>query len=165
MKTTHQKVKTTVFPFVLPLALLFCLLAVAMSGAVAGETADSDSSVFGEPAHHVVIQVSTSDPQVQHVALNNAVNLQKRFGMDNVAIEIVSYGPGLSLMTKDSEYPERVTSMAKKGIRFSACHNTMEGIKRKTGHMPELLDGVEVVPSGTARIVILEEQGYAYVRP
>jgi len=165
MKTTRQRTKTTELPFVLPFVLLFCLLAVAMSGAVASETADSDTSVFGQPEHQVVIQVSTSDPQAQRVALNKAGNLQKRFGMDNVAIEIVSYGPGLSLMTKDSEYSERVTSMARKGIRFSACHNTMEGIKRKTGHMPELLDGVEVVPSGTARIVVLQEKGYAYVRP
>lgn len=165
MKTMHRGAETNGLLFVLPLALLLCLLAVAMSSAVAAEAQDNDASMQDEPSHHVVIQVSTSDPQVQRMALNNAANLQKRFGVDDVAIEIVSYGPGLSLMTKDSDYAERVTSMAMKGIRFSACHNTMEGIKRKTGHMPELLDGVEVVPSGTARIVVLQEQGYAYVRP
>lgn len=140
--------------------LTVCCLVISASTAFAAE-----DSLFGTPEHHVVIQVSTADPQVQRVALNNAVNLLKRFGMDNVRVEIVAYGPGLSLMTSKSKYPERVTSMAMKGIQFSACHNTMEGIKRKTGHLPELLEGVDVVPSGTARIVLLQERGYAYVRP
>ena len=38
----------------------------------------------------------------QNLALNNAVNLQKSLGQDNVAIEIVAYGPGLSLLTDQS---------------------------------------------------------------
>lgn len=140
--------------------LAFCVPVLAMAGAGASETTAS-----APPAHQVVIQVSTGDPQVQRMALNNAINLQRRFGKQNVQIEIVAYGPGLSLLTAKSKYPERVQSMAQQGIRFSACHNTMEGIKRRTGHMPDLLEGVTVVPSGIARIVLLQEQGYAYVRP
>lgn len=142
------------------LALIFSALVLVM-----GNYAISEAAAFGTPAHKVVIQVSTSDPQVQRIALNNAANLQKEFGMDNVQIEIVAYGPGLSLLTAKSSYPERVPSLVLQGIRFSACHNTMEGIKRKTGHLPDLLEGVEVVPSGVARIVELQDQGYAYVRP
>lgn len=144
----------------LPSALMFCCLALVVAGVAASETA-----AFGPAAHQVVIQVSTDDAQVQRMALNNATNLQKKFGIDNVQIEIVAYGPGLSLLTAKSAYPQRVTSMVMQGIRFSACHNTMEGIKRKTGHLPDLLEGVKVVPSGTARIVTLQEQGYAYIRP
>lgn len=138
---------------------LLCFLAVVMASAATAVTT-------GESAvHKVVIQVSAGDTQVQRMALNNAENLQERFGTDNVRIEVVTYGPGLGLLTTKSDYSARVERMAMEGIRFSACHNTMEGIKRKTGHMPDLSDGVEVVPSGTARVVILQEQGYAYVRP
>lgn len=142
------------------LTLLVCaLVAVTMGYAI------REAAAFGTPAHKVVIQVSSGDPQVQRVALNNAANLLKAFGMDNVRVEIVAYGPGLSLLTRKSEFPERVPSMALQGIRFSACQNTMEGIERRTGQLPDLLEGVQTVPSGVARIVELEEQGYAYVRP
>ncbi len=115
--------------------------------------------------HKVVIQVSTNDAKVQKIALNNAVNLQKLYGIDNVQIEIVAYGPGLSLLTKKSPQSKRVSSLAQSDIRFSACMNTMSKIKRKSGHFPVLADGVIKVKAGVARIVELEEEGYSYVRP
>jgi intracellular sulfur oxidation DsrE/DsrF family protein len=132
---------------------------------LAGYASARAADTLGDPAYKVVIQVSTSDPVTQRTALNNAANLRKALGMDNVKVEVVAYGPGLSLLTAKSKYPDRVPSMAAEGIRFSACHNTMEAIKRKTGHMPTLLKGVEVVPSGVARVVELEKKGYQYVRP
>jgi hypothetical protein len=67
------------------------------------------------PAHKIVIQVSTDDPRTQKIALNNAVNLQKALGQDNVAIEIVAYGPGLSLLTSKSGQGKRVSSLAMQG--------------------------------------------------
>ena len=50
-------------------------------------------------ANKLVIQVSTDDVITQKIALNNAVNLQKLYGLDNIVIEIVAYGPGLQLLT------------------------------------------------------------------
>ncbi len=133
------------------------LLAAAMLGIATQASAD-------EP-HKLVIQVSTADPAVQSLALNNAVNVQKELGMDNVVIEVVAFGPGLSLLTKASTEATRVKSLAMQDITFSACHNTMKAIARKTGKEPVLLDGVRVVPAGVIRIMELQEQGYAYLRP
>ena len=115
--------------------------------------------------HKVVIQVSTDDPRTQTIALNNAVNLQKALGQDNVQIEIVAYGPGLGMLTSNSKEGQRVTSLAMQDIQFSACGNTMKGIEKKTGKMPALLEGVTVVEAGVLRLMELQERGYAYVRP
>ena len=115
--------------------------------------------------HKLVIQVSTDDVITQKVALNNAVNLQKLYGLDNVIIEIVAYGPGLDLLTTESAVASRVESLALQDITFSACQNTMNTQKKKTGLLPVLLDGVTMVNAGVARIMELQEQGYAYIRP
>ena len=115
--------------------------------------------------HKLVIQVSTDDPRTQKIALNNAVNLQKIYGLDNVIIEIVAYGPGLGLMTSKSKQASRVTSLAQQNIIFSACGNTMSKVHKKTGKKPILLEGVEQVKAGVNRIMILQEEGYAYIRP
>lgn len=115
--------------------------------------------------HKVVIQVSTDDLRTQTIALNNAVNLQKALGQDNVQIEIVAYGPGLGMLTSNSKEGQRITSLAMQDIQFSACGNTMKGIEKKTGKMPALLEGVTVVEAGVLRLMELQEQGYAYVRP
>ena len=115
--------------------------------------------------HKVVIQVSTDDGRVQKIALNNAVNLQKLYGIDNVIIEIVAYGPGLGILTKNYADSARVKSLALQDIKFSACENTMAKIKKKTGNLPILTEGVTTVTAGVARIVELQEEGYSYIRP
>ena len=113
----------------------------------------------------IVIQVSTDDPRTQKIALNNAVNMQKLYGIDNIDIEIVAYGPGLGLLTSKSGQASRVTSLAMQDITFSACGNTMKKVAEKSGKMPVLLEGVDQVTAGVARIMELQQQGYAYIRP
>lgn len=113
----------------------------------------------------VVIQVSSADPLIQKIALNNAVNIQKVYGIDDISIEIVAYGPGLGLLTKKSTQALRVSSLALQDITFSACGNTMKKVEKKTGKSPVLLEGVGSVPSGAVRIIELQQQGYAYIRP
>jgi intracellular sulfur oxidation DsrE/DsrF family protein len=126
------------------------------------------TSVVNADSHtknKIVIQVSTNDPVTQKIALNNAVNMQKMYGIDNIDIEVVAYGPGLGLLTKKSSQASRVTSLAMQDITFSACGNTMKKVEKKTGNMPKLLEGVGQVTAGVARIMELQQNGYAYIRP
>lgn len=115
--------------------------------------------------HKLVIQVSTDDIRTQKIAMNNAVNLQKLYGIDNVEIEIVAYGPGLGMLTAKNQYSDRVKSLVIQDIKFSACMNTMNKIKAKKGQLPKLTEGVGTVKAGVARIMELQEQGYSYIRP
>lgn len=139
----------------LSLVLLGAMLTMAYFA-----SADSDDKV-----HKVVIQVSTDDPRTQKIALNNAVNLQKHYGIDNVDIEIVAYGPGLGLLTDQSAQADRVSSLLLSDITFSACGNTMDTVEKKSGKRPTLLEDVSMVQAGVARIMELQEAGYSYVRP
>ena len=118
--------------------------------------------------HKVVIQVSSADATVQKIALNNAVNVQKHFGLDNVDVEIVAYGPGLGILTqnKKNKQAKRVASLAMSNITFSACGNTMKKMTKKNkGKSPKLIAGVKVVPAGVIRIMELQGKGYSYIRP
>ncbi len=119
----------------------------------------------GAEQHKVVIQVSSDDARTQAIAMNNAVNLQKALGMDNVTIEIVAYGPGLSMLIGGAKQSQRVASLAKQEIVFSACGNTMKKVEEKQGKPVVLSEGVKVVSAGVLRIMELQEQGYSYVRP
>jgi uncharacterized protein len=123
------------------------------------------SGVASADQQKVVIQVSSNDPVTQRLALNNAVNVQNALGMDNVIVEVVAYGPGLSLLTNKSTQASRVSSLAMQDITFSACANTMKAVEKKTGKKPQLVEGVTVVPAGVIRIMELQQQGYSYIRP
>ena len=139
---------------------LFCAMLVALF-LISPAMAESE----GVGQNKIVIQVSTDDPRTQSIALNNAVNLQKEYGLDNIVIEIVAYGPGLGMLTQENKQAERVKSLAMQNIRFSACGNTMDKVTEKTGKKPELTEGVQVVKAGVSRIMQLQQDGYAYVRP
>ncbi len=105
-------------------------------------------NAVADAKHKLVIQVSTDDVRTQNIALNNAVNLQKALG-DNVQIEIVAYGPGLSILTPESPASKRVPDLALyENITFSACGNTMKNVAKKTGKDVALVQGVRVVPAG-----------------
>ena len=142
----------------LPVKLISGLAIVLLAAAAIAANA-------GWESHKLVIQVSTDDPQVQQMALNNAINVQKELGMDNVIIEVVAYGPGLSMLTANNPASQRVPNLAMQSILFTACGNTMDTIERNTGEKVVLVDGVSIVKAGVVRIMELQEQGYAYVRP
>jgi len=138
-------------------------IAMSMLGLTACSTAEKADD-FG-PKHKLVIQVSSKDPLIQKIAVNNAVNVQKAYGIDNVAVEIVAYGPGLGMLTPKSKQAKRIKSLAVQGITFSACGNTIKKITKKKGKAPKLVKGVQVVPAGVGRIIALQEKGYSYIRP
>lgn len=123
------------------------------------------ATVNKDGKHQIVIQVSSGDEATQNLALNNVSNLQEALGIDNVDIEVVAYGPGLSLLTKANKDGNRVESLSVQGVAFSACGNTIKAVTKKTGKEPVLLKGVKVVPGGVVRIMELQEKGYTYVRP
>lgn len=56
-------------------------------------------------------------------------------------------------------------SMQHETIRFSACLNTVESIRQRTQKDVPLLDEAETVPSGAVRLMELQYEGYAYLRP
>ncbi len=95
----------------------------------------------------MVIQVSDDNPRNQTIVMNNAVNLQKYYGMDNEIKEIVAYGPGLTLLVAGGKQSRRVESLAKQDITFSACSSTMARIEKRDGKSVVLNSGVQVAPA------------------
>ncbi|OBS09851.1 DsrE family protein [Acidihalobacter prosperus] len=114
---------------------------------------------------HVVIQVSQANPKRWTLVLNNAANVLNFFGPDKAQVVVVAYGPGLKMLFKDSKMAARIQSLNAEGVEFDACHNTMMNFKRKTGHLPKLVDSAVVVPGGIVRIMQLEAAGFRYIKP
>ena len=141
-------------------------LAAVLAGAVM-TTTPALAADEGKPfaTAHYVLQVSEDDPARWTLAMNNALNLQQHYGPDKVDVVIVAYGPGLKMLLKNAKDAKRVDSLAAAGVEFDACHNTMMGMKKKTGKMPVLVGSAKVVPGGVVRIGELQGKGYAYIKP
>jgi len=113
----------------------------------------------------LVIQISEADESKQHLALSNVYNLQKFYGIDNIEIEVVAYGPGISLLYPEGKEASRVRSLLAQDVTFTGCQNTLDTIKDKTDKEPKLIEDVNIVRAGIARIIELQDQGYRYLHP
>ena len=120
--------------------------------------------------HYLAIHVDENDAQVMNMALNNAANVASYYEAqgDEVVIELVAYGPGLAMFI-DGKSPvaDRVSAMSLElpQLSFAACENTLRGMEKKSGETISLMPEAKVVPSGVVRLMELQEDGYAYVRP
>jgi uncharacterized protein len=120
--------------------------------------------------HKVAIQVNQNEKGVMDLALNNAKNVidyYKEKG-ETVAIEIVTYGPGLHMLRADtSPVKDRIAPMALENpnLVFMACGNTQANQSKAEGRPVALLSEAKITPSGVVRLMELQDQGYAYIRP
>jgi intracellular sulfur oxidation DsrE/DsrF family protein len=139
-------------------------------------TAFAVLTLAGAPAfaegktHHVALHVDQNDPAVMNMALNNAQNVAAYYAGqgDEVVIEIVVYGPGLDMLVSDkSPVADRISvmSLELEDLTFTACGNTLAAMEKGAGHDIPLMSEAVVVPSGVVRLIELQEEGYAYVRP
>jgi len=113
----------------------------------------------------VVLQISDSDPFKQTLVLNVANNLIKHYGPDQVALEIVAFGPGLRLLFKENSNDKRIQSLSASGVRFSACSNTITAMTKQLGSPLVLNEHAIKVSAGVVRILELEQKGYNLVKP
>jgi intracellular sulfur oxidation DsrE/DsrF family protein len=122
--------------------------------------------------HRVVIQVDQNDPAVMNLALNNATNVIEYYRAkgEDVELDVVTYGPGLTMLRADaSPVKDRIKALKDTAfpstVQFSACNITKQGMEKKEGHPIDILSDAVIVPSGVVRLIELQEKGWSYIRP
>jgi intracellular sulfur oxidation DsrE/DsrF family protein len=120
--------------------------------------------------HKLAIQVAENNPQLMNLALNNERNVVEYYKSkgEEVAIEIVTFGPGLHMLRDDtSPVKQRIAAMALEtpSVVFIACANTQANMGKQENKQISLISEAKVMPSGVVRIMELQGQGYSYLRP
>ncbi len=113
------------------------------------------------PTHKVVIQLNTADTAACSGVIGNIKNLSKVWP-GNIKFEVVVHGKALDfLVAAKSHLVTDIDQLAKKGVVFNACENTMGkyGITKQM-----LIPSVFSVPSGVAEIILKQEEGWSYLR-
>ena len=110
----------------------------------------------------VVFQVSDADPGKWNLALNNARNVQADLGKDNVEIEVLAYGPGLSMLKADSKVADRLAKALDSGVALLACENTM---RNTNVGKEQMYYGIKYVEAGVTHLMKRQREGWAYIRP
>jgi intracellular sulfur oxidation DsrE/DsrF family protein len=142
---THMK-KTLLLAFALALLLGYAAISQTPTG----------------PKHHVVFQLSEPEGQAWSSLALHVNNTMKSLADDGGSqVEVVFYGPGLSMLTKSSAaYEEALKQLSEKGVKLLACRNAMKMRNVKT---EDLFPFAGQVDSGIAEMVRKQEAGWAYI--
>jgi len=154
---------------------LVALLIVAPPSAVALEKKPAAVQMLKRPAahdklHRLILQVNTNDPAMMNLALNNATNVAQYYKDlgEKVAIEVVTFGPGLHMLRDDtSPVKARIKAISEStpAISFKACGNTQQNMSKVENKEIPIIPEATVVKSGVVRVMELQEQGWTYVKP
>lgn len=109
----------------------------------------------------VVFQATDGDVAKWNLILNNVRNLQAAASPD-ADIEVVAYGPAVTLLKSDSPLAARIKETVANKVKVVACKNTMAGQKLTEADM---LTDIGYVPAGVVEVMKKQQQGYVYIRP
>jgi intracellular sulfur oxidation DsrE/DsrF family protein len=141
--------------------MLVTLLVGALSVSVVGLSGAAETP---QDPHRVVMHLNSGDEKVQRGALNNIRHLYQEVGREHLRVELVVHGAGLTLLTKkDSTLaPELAQLKTAYDVEVTACSNTMkaQGLTRA-----DLLDLVGRTVPAMFRLMKLQEEGWAYIKP
>jgi len=121
-------------------------------------------------AHHIALQVNSDHPAPMKHAVSNSINLVRRYREHNeaVTVEIVAYGPGISMFRADASPVRELLKYMHSNfpeIAFAVCGSTKANIEEREGHPLPLIEETRVVRFGIVRLVELQEAGWSYIRP
>jgi intracellular sulfur oxidation DsrE/DsrF family protein len=144
-------------------AMMAVLMAAAIPPTARAQQAPLQDKPFAE--HRIVLQLSDNDPKKQALVISVAYNLLKFYDPDKVAIEVVTFGPGIDLLRPENDSRKLVESLVAQGVRFDVCLNTVDTIEREAGKRPDIIAAATPVQVGVGQILFLTENGYTLVRP
>ncbi len=112
----------------------------------------------------VVFHIDMEDTSRFGLALGNMSNLQKDVGYENVDIALLANGNSVKHFVKEGniEYLSMLEEMHEKGVRFYLCNNSLNKHSLKKEQM---FDFCEVVTAGVTKLIKLQKEGYAYIKP
>ena len=122
-----------------------------------------EEKAFAE--HKFVLQISDVDPFKQTLVLNVANNILKAYGADQVEVEIVAFSRGLRLLFEENANSGRIDGLAKSGVRFFACQNTINNMSNTLGRPVKINSHASSGKGGIVRIKELVDEGYLLVKP
>src|SRR3954449_6816742 len=156
--TVHRRLKAGAIACAMRASLMLTLPVAAQA-----QPAPLPDNPFAE--HRLALQLSDNDPKKEGLIISIANNLLKAYDPDKIAIEVVTFGPGIDLLRSENPNRQRVESLIAQGVKFDVCLNTVDSIEREPGKRPEIIPAAIPVQVGVGQILSLTENGFTLVRP
>ena len=118
--------------------------------------------IFAQQQHKIVFEFTKSDTASFAMMMRQLNNITKATD-GNAKLEVVCYGPGLSLlMTEKTTVQQQIVDFHQKyNVVFAACETSM---KRQGIVKSQLIPQVVTVPLATLEISSKQQEGWSYIK-
>jgi intracellular sulfur oxidation DsrE/DsrF family protein len=110
--------------------------------------------------HRVVFGYTAANGADWGLTAAHIRNLMDGLAPDAVEIEVVGFGPGVSILAKGSGAEASIAALTARNVHFVACQKAMHAHKMTEA---DLIPGVGTVPSGIVEVVTKQEEGWTYI--
>ncbi len=112
--------------------------------------------------HHAVVPLNTAEGPEWEMMLHHVENLQTALKDEGgVEVEIVFYGPGLSMLLKsDTKHAAALKKLSDAGVKMAACQNAMKFLKVTSADLPAYAFEVN---AGVAEVVRKQTAGWSFL--
>lgn len=112
-----------------------------------------------QPDYKVVFDVTSKDTMAYHTVVRQVGGILK--ANPAAKLEIVIYGGGLDLVTKNKSIVAPAVQELAKKASFKVCEVTMQ---RHHVDKSQLISGVQTVPDGIYEIITRQKEGWGYIK-
>ncbi len=170
LKSSKQQRPVAGFSLSFLLIVLFSAALLSPAGSYAADDPSLEEQVElkfpGEDTNNkLVYHFNKSDESYQLAVLNTIRNMLRKYG-DDIKIVVSVMGPGIHMLLKEPGVPvipavrDQVASLAFYGVEFHACGNTLITLHKEE---KDVLEFASVVEAGVSDLMLLQQQGYAYI--
>ncbi len=112
----------------------------------------------------VVFHMDMDNTPIFELTAGNIANLLKDVGSENAQVSLLANGNAVKHFVKEAniKYLPMLEELHKNGVKFYICNNSLNkhGLKKE-----QMFDFCEVVPAGVTKLVELQKEGCAYIKP
>lgn len=144
------------------LSLLF-ILALHITAQAQQPAKIYNGAVATKKHYKAVFQLNSDDDKVIRSTVKNIENALNDARLKNkLKVELVVHGAGVAAFKKDSPYEPLMQELLQQGVILAQCLNTL---KERNISKDALFPFLSFVPSGNGELIILQQQGWAYIHP
>lgn len=109
--------------------------------------------------NHVILHLSSGGKQIQRHLFTQISNIKRE--LPQCQVEVVTQGETTKMLKRSSIYFDEIQEKMRNNTVFTACRNSLNALHVEA---QDLINGVKVVNSALAHIIIRQQQNCAYIK-
>ncbi len=145
-----------------------------------GITFHANTAVAASVPQPVVYHINSNTPEHQAKALRNIQNHIDAVGIEQIKLQVVLHGQGLSLLLLPDaglrvpqlgsanatvQVQAHVDELRTQGVDFKVCGASLKRYNANSDEDLHEVDAEDIVPNGIAYLAEIQMQGYIYIKP